>query len=101
MTLFLQTGPNGYGRLLCDSESNSKRGEYLGDAVFEFAVLGYVCVQWIQSRQDDKINVLQCNILTDDGLAMEGPEFRSLPEQEAKKILPKLQVSACVYVASN
>ena len=34
----------------------------------------------------------ECGILTEGGLAMEGPEFRALPEDELKAMLPKLQV---------
>lgn len=35
-----------------------------------------------------------CGILDDDGLVMEGPEFRKLTESELDKVLPKLQVLA-------
>lgn len=33
-----------------------------------------------------------CGILTPTGIAMEGPEFRAMPEEELVKKLPKLQV---------
>ncbi|KAG0477412.1 hypothetical protein HPP92_014253 [Vanilla planifolia] len=36
----------------------------------------------------------ECGILTDDGLAMEGPEFRSKSPGEMKEFIPKLQVLA-------
>jgi len=36
----------------------------------------------------------ECGILTDSGLAMEGPQFRTMPEEELIKVLPKLQVLA-------
>lgn len=36
----------------------------------------------------------QCGILNDDGIVMEGPEFRKLSEMELDKVLPKLQVLA-------
>eukprot|EP00898_Chlorokybus_atmophyticus_P004349 jgi/Chlat1/4915/Chrsp31S04836 len=36
----------------------------------------------------------ECNILTDDGIAMEGPDFRAMPKEELLKILPRLQVLA-------
>lgn len=34
----------------------------------------------------------ECGILTDDGLAIEGPEFRDKNPQELEQIIPKLQV---------
>ncbi|KAJ8748800.1 hypothetical protein K2173_011356 [Erythroxylum novogranatense] len=36
----------------------------------------------------------ECGILTDDGLAIEGPEFRKKSPQEMEEIIPKLQVMA-------
>ncbi|XP_077218206.1 autoinhibited Ca2+-ATPase 11 [Tasmannia lanceolata] len=36
----------------------------------------------------------ECGILTDDGLAIEGPEFRSKSLQEMKELIPKIQVMA-------
>ncbi|KAL3537603.1 hypothetical protein ACH5RR_000969 [Cinchona calisaya] len=36
----------------------------------------------------------ECGILTDDGIAIEGPEFRDKSPQEMKEIIPKLQVMA-------
>ncbi|CAK7339346.1 unnamed protein product [Dovyalis caffra] len=36
----------------------------------------------------------ECGILTDDGLAIEGPDFRSKSPQELEEIIPKLQVMA-------
>ena len=35
----------------------------------------------------------ECGILTEDGLALEGPEFRKMSEAELLPLLPKLQVS--------
>jgi len=34
----------------------------------------------------------ECGILTDDGLAIEGPDFRSKSPEEMRKLIPKLQV---------
>ncbi|RWR74733.1 putative calcium-transporting ATPase 5, plasma membrane-type isoform X1 [Cinnamomum micranthum f. kanehirae] len=36
----------------------------------------------------------ECGILTDDGLAIEGPKFRSLSSDEMKELIPKIQVMA-------
>ncbi|KAG6524558.1 hypothetical protein ZIOFF_014471 [Zingiber officinale] len=36
----------------------------------------------------------ECGILTEDGLAVEGPEFRSKSPEEMKDLIPKLQVLA-------
>nr|GMC54333.1 calcium-transporting ATPase 1, chloroplastic [Ipomoea batatas] len=36
----------------------------------------------------------ECGILTDDGIAIEGPEFRAKSEEELAEIIPKLQVMA-------
>ncbi|EFN50910.1 hypothetical protein CHLNCDRAFT_59377 [Chlorella variabilis] len=36
----------------------------------------------------------ECGILTEDGLAMEGPVFRAMPEDELLQLLPRLQVLA-------
>ncbi|WBW72681.1 calcium transporting P-type ATPase P2 type, Pmc1 [Schizosaccharomyces osmophilus] len=36
----------------------------------------------------------QCGIITEDGITMEGPEFRSLSEERRLEILPKLDVLA-------
>jgi P-type Ca2+ transporter type 2C len=36
----------------------------------------------------------ECGILTEDGLAIEGPKFRKMSEAEIDEILPKLQVIA-------
>ena len=35
----------------------------------------------------------ECGILTETGVALEGPVFREMPEDELIKILPKLQVN--------
>jgi hypothetical protein len=34
----------------------------------------------------------QCGILTEGGLALEGPQFRVMPEHELVNLLPRLQV---------
>jgi hypothetical protein len=34
-----------------------------------------------------------CGILTDDGISLEGPNFRNMPAHELLPLLPKLQVS--------
>ncbi|XP_042514298.1 putative calcium-transporting ATPase 11, plasma membrane-type [Macadamia integrifolia] len=36
----------------------------------------------------------ECGILTNDGLAIEGPEFRSKSPEEMKKLIPRIQVMA-------
>lgn len=36
----------------------------------------------------------ECGIMYDDGIAMEGPAFRAMTDDERKRILPKLQVLA-------
>ncbi|GFP84096.1 calcium-transporting ATPase 1 chloroplastic [Phtheirospermum japonicum] len=36
----------------------------------------------------------ECGILTDDGIAIEGPEFRMKSEEELQELIPKLQVMA-------
>lgn len=35
----------------------------------------------------------ECGILTDGGLALEGPVFRVMPPEELLPLLPRLQVS--------
>jgi len=35
-----------------------------------------------------------CGILTDEGVALEGPNFRNMPAHELLPLLPKLQVGA-------
>lgn len=34
----------------------------------------------------------ECGILTEGGLALEGPEFREMSEEQALELLPRLQV---------
>lgn len=34
----------------------------------------------------------ECGILTEGGLALEGPEFRDMSEEQALEVLPRLQV---------
>ncbi|XP_077233805.1 calcium-transporting ATPase 10, plasma membrane-type-like [Tasmannia lanceolata] len=36
----------------------------------------------------------ECGILTDDGIAIEGPEFRKKSQDEMNKLIPKIQVMA-------
>ncbi|KAF7828621.1 calcium-transporting ATPase 2, plasma membrane-type-like [Senna tora] len=36
----------------------------------------------------------ECGILTDDGIAIEGPEFREKSQEELLKLIPKIQVMA-------
>lgn len=38
----------------------------------------------------------ECGILTDDGLAIEGPDFRNLSKEEMKELIPKIQV--CIHL---
>lgn len=40
----------------------------------------------------------ECGILTQGGLALEGPNFRTMPESELIKLLPRLQVSVIATV---
>ena len=42
----------------------------------------------------------QCGILTPGGRAMEGPAFRSMPEEDLLPMLPKLQVRAALLPCS-
>lgn len=42
----------------------------------------------------------ECGILTEGGLALEGPNFRSMPEPELIKLLPRLQVSVITTLAT-
>lgn len=37
----------------------------------------------------------ECGILTDEGLAIEGPDFRSRSPLELKEMIPRIQVMAC------
>ena len=39
----------------------------------------------------------ECGILTDDGIALEGPVFRRMSEAELIPMLPKLQVRCALY----
>ena len=41
----------------------------------------------------------ECGILTQGGLALEGPNFRAMPEQELVKLLPRLQV--CMHAITE
>ena len=34
----------------------------------------------------------ECGILTEGGIALEGPKFRTMPEEEVIELLPRLQV---------
>lgn len=34
----------------------------------------------------------ECGVLTEGGLALEGPEFREMSEEQALELLPRLQV---------
>ncbi len=43
--------------------------------------------------------VLLCSCLyAEDGLAMEGPDFRNMPEEELLPLLPRLQVCPVAVV---
>lgn len=42
----------------------------------------------------------ECGILTEGGLALEGPNFRTMPESELIKLLPRLQVSVRITTAN-
>ena len=37
----------------------------------------------------------ECGIFTDEGIAIEGPDFRLKSEEELQEIIPKLQVLFC------
>ncbi len=43
----------------------------------------------------------ECGIMFGDGTAMEGPTFRSMPDEDAKAILPKLQVKPNLQAQSS
>lgn len=38
----------------------------------------------------------ECGIMTEGGLAMEGPDFRAMEKDQLLPLLPKLQVSSCL-----
>ena len=40
----------------------------------------------------------ECGILTDDGIAIEGPDFREKSEEELLKLIPKIQVLHTFYM---
>lgn len=42
----------------------------------------------------------ECGILTEDGLAIEGPEFRNLSPAEMNAVIPKIQVGKKLYFRS-
>jgi Ca2+-transporting ATPase len=37
----------------------------------------------------------ECGILTDDGIAIEGPDFRNKSPEELRDLIPKIQVDTC------
>lgn len=41
-----------------------------------------------------------CGILTDEGIALEGPAFRSMPAHDLLPLLPKLQVGPLLWFPS-
>ena len=41
----------------------------------------------------------ECGILTEGGLALEGPSFRTMSEEELVKLLPRIQVSSLHFSA--
>lgn len=42
----------------------------------------------------------ECGILTEGGIALEGPKFRDMPEEEVLELLPRLQVSHVGYMSA-
>jgi Ca2+-transporting ATPase len=40
----------------------------------------------------------ECGILTDDGVAIEGPSFRELSDEQMKDIIPRIQVLISLYI---
>lgn len=38
----------------------------------------------------------ECGILTEGGIALEGPRFRDMSEEEQLELLPRLQVCLCM-----
>lgn len=40
----------------------------------------------------------ECGILTDDGLAIEGPEFREKNQEELLSLIPKIQVNLILFL---
>jgi Ca2+-transporting ATPase len=43
----------------------------------------------------------ECGILTDDGIAIEGPDFRTKSPNEMKEIIPRIQARSCILLASS
>ena len=43
----------------------------------------------------------ECGILTEGGLALEGPNFRTMAESELIKLLPRLQVSVIATILTT
>jgi len=43
----------------------------------------------------------ECGILTEGGLALEGPQFRVMPEHELVKLLPRLQVNLLTHTCCS
>ncbi|KAL0323000.1 UNVERIFIED_CONTAM: Calcium-transporting ATPase 1 [Sesamum angustifolium] len=73
---------------------------HLKDTIEHFAseALRTLCVAY-KDIEGDNINTAkaiarECGILTDDGIAIEGPEFRMKSEEELQELIPKLQVMA-------
>jgi magnesium-transporting ATPase (P-type) len=40
----------------------------------------------------------ECGILTEGGIAIEGPDFRTKSEEELTQLIPKIQVTECVHL---
>ena len=43
----------------------------------------------------------ECGILSEEGVALEGPNFRSMPRDQLMPLLPKLQVCRCIMFAQS
>ena len=43
----------------------------------------------------------ECGIFTEGGLALEGPAFRNMSEEEIIPLLPRLQVTLCLSLAAT
>ncbi|TKV97600.2 hypothetical protein SEVIR_9G504500v4 [Setaria viridis] len=43
----------------------------------------------------------ECGILTEGGIAIEGPDFRTKSEEELTQLIPKIQVSSCLLASTH
>ena len=63
------------------------------DAVLTCLAAGItVCMVTGDNIHTAKAIARECGILTEDGVAIEGPEFRSMSPEQMKDIIPRIQV---------